>query len=299
MVLEQLSPASSRRRSGFVTAGQANAQARPVFLLRVNERSFVRYPSSTCHAPRSTATPRNLVPPGNAAKLQATATAVRLLRKELRTTYLPLHVVTTRFHSGRIWCRFCPSVSMVAVHMVPPATRAGMRAGRAGVLAVATLSRGQVCRHHSAASGCAFAAQTCRVASSFEAATLATAPAAQDALVAALLGEGGRLAARAATGALPPTFGARAGARSGRCQSYSGIAGAIPEHSFIDAARDVAPLSAAGLPMVDVSAAGTHAAHVSPTSWLPEAERRMPEQRPKRKPKPDRWQQQKQKREHS
>lgn len=77
-------------------------------------------------------------------------------------------------HACQTWPNFAswmPLRSNVSALVVPPATRAGMRAGRAGALAVATLSRGHFCRYLSAASGCAFAAQTCRVASSFEAAT--------------------------------------------------------------------------------------------------------------------------------
>lgn len=160
-----------------------------------------------------------------------------------------------------------PRFSMVLALVVPPATRAGMRAGRAGALAVATLSRGHFCRHHSAASGCAFAAQTCRVASSFEAATPTSAIA--DANCArrcrSSVGVAASLRERRRGCATPRTSNARWGVLRPtsllpRSLSRSG-------HSFVDAVDRAAPPSAGGLTAFGVSPAGT--ASPFPTSWLP------------------------------
>ena len=160
-------------------------------------------------------------------------------------------------HALPPWSNFAswmPLRSKVSALVVPPAARAGMRAGRAGALAVATLSRGHFCRHLSAASGCAFAAQTCRVAASCEATTLTSALALQDALVTTFLGEGGRLAARGRRGLRPPNIGRGLGA------AQVGVAAAAPLSRAVMRSPTLPivwrPLARTGRPVAGVSVRG-------------------------------------------
>lgn len=188
----------------------------------------------------------------------------------MRTTYLPLRVVTMRFRSGRIWCRDCFSIPWYRYtrFRLQPAlecARAGLaplQSPRCRVATCADTTPPQAAAHLLRK----FAASPPlsrrppslphllrRMRSSLR----------SSARVAASLRERRR-------GLRPPRSVRALGRAQVDVSRIREIADAIFEHSFIDAARDAAPSSAAGLPLVDVSAAGAHASHAPPLRGSPE-----------------------------